>query len=326
MGKGTVLLHEGIVIKATNGIYTVHSDNILFYCNLRGNLKKQFQYTTSNSFSKRVIGVRKQPVKDVLSVGDRVLFTPTCNELAVIESVLPRTTRFTRQGFRGMEQTVVCNLDQLLITFSYAEPNPDPWKLDRFLVAAEAEGLHPIILANKYDLIASNPAAETIFEEWSKLGYAVIAISVKQSIGIGRVREELDGKVSAIVGPSGVGKSSILNAIMPGLKLKTSEIGYVTYKGKHTTTTAQLIPLNGNAWVADTPGLRQLDLLRLSPEELFLCFPEFESYEGRCHFSNCRHLQEPGCALKEAVETGNISQRRYQSYTLIAKEMNELHP
>ncbi len=325
MRKRGFYLHEGIVLRASNGIYTVHSENLLFHCTLRGNLKKQFQYTTSGSLSKRVVRVRKHPSKDALSVGDRVLFEPTSNGSAVIENVLPRTSRFTRQGFRGAEQTVVCNLDQLLITFAYAEPYLDPWKLDRFLVAAEAERLLPVIVANKYDLISSNPDAESVFEDWSKLGYLVISVSVKQPDGIDRVREVLNGKVSAFVGPSGVGKSSILNAIIPGLKLKTSDIGYVTYKGKHTTTTAQLIPFNATSWVADTPGLRQLDLLKLSPDELFDCFPEFEPYKGLCHFFNCRHLHEPGCALKTAVDTGVISSRRYRSYTLLTQEMDSIH-
>lgn len=338
--------HEGIVLRAVSGVYTVQradtpeSDNRrpaarresresgdsceheppVIHCTLRGNLKKDFQYTTSESFAKRVTRAKRSFVTDTVSVGDRVKYVEAKQGAGVIEEVLPRRSRFSRAGFRGKEQTMVCNLDQIVIVFACAEPNLDPWKLDRFLVATESEGLEPLIVANKCDLVPDGEAGR-MFAEWASLGYRVIQTSARRGFGLEELRLALDGKVSAFVGPSGVGKSSLLNAIQPGLNLKTGDIGYVTYKGRHTTTAVQLIPLRSGGWVADTPGLRNMDLFETDRDDLALFFPEFQPLLGRCRFDNCRHAAEPGCAIREAAEQGGISPRRYESFRILAGEL-----
>ncbi|HXG24333.1 MAG TPA: ribosome small subunit-dependent GTPase A [Chthonomonadales bacterium] len=313
-------MREGIVLRAVSGVYTVQINGRTIQCTLRGNLKKEFQYTTSASHARRVIRAKRPYTHDTVSVGDRVRIVETGRDMGVIEEVLPRRSRLVRAGFRGREQTIVCNLDQLVIVFACAAPNPDVWKLDRFLIAAEAEGLEPLIVANKRDLV---PVSEwrRPFVEFEAIGYRVLPTSAKMGEGIEALRDALREKVSAFVGPSGVGKSSLLNVIQPGLRLRTGDIGHVTYKGRHVTTATQLIPLHSGGWVADTPGLRQLELLELDRDELAACFVEFKPYLGECRFPNCRHEVEPGCALQAAVDKGEISPRRFQSFLQLAAEM-----
>lgn len=300
---------EGIVLRSVRGTYTVQAGSRVLHCALRGNLKKQLEYSTSEAVSRRVTRVRRHPGRDALAVGDRVTVAVGPHGAGVIESVLPRRSTYSRAGFRGREHTVVCNLDQVVIVFAAAEPNLDPWKLDRFLVAAEAENLAPVIVANKCDL-----ASPQAFGEYDALGYAVVATSAITGHGMERLGALLTDKISAFVGPSGAGKSSLLNRLQPGLDLRTSEVGRVTHKGRHTTTAAQLLPLRTGGWVADTPGLRQFDLLDLSSEEIADCFPEFRALLGKCRFDDCRHRTEPGCAIKEAAEAGVVGRRRYESF------------
>lgn len=313
-------MKEGIVLRAVSGVYTVQVNGRVVQCILRGNLKKEFQYSTSASLPKRVTRARRPHTKDTVSVGDRVRLVETQPGAGVIEEVLPRRSRLNRAGFRGREQTLVANLDQVVLVFACAEPRLDPWKLDRFLVAAEAEELESLIVANKRDLV-DEEALWAQFGEFEAIGYRVLPTSVKTEEGIEALRALLDGKVSAFTGPSGVGKSSLLNALQPGLNLRTSDIGYVTYKGRHTTTAAELIPLHSGGWVADTPGLRQFEHYDLDREALEECFPEFRPHLGRCKFDDCRHETEPGCAIRAKVEAGEISARRYESFRVLAAEL-----
>lgn len=311
---------DGIVLSAISGAYIVDSGGRQVICTLRGNLKKDLQYSTSSSFGRRVTRAKRHVMTDALAVGDRVRYSEAQNGQGVIEEILPRQTRFARTGFRGQERTMVCNLDQVMVVFACEEPRPDPWKLDRFLVTAESEGLEAVIVANKADLIA--PAEiERLFGEWLAVGYPVMMTSARTGMGIDGLRDGLRDKVSAFVGPSGAGKSSLLNVIQPGLNLRTGEIGYVTFKGRHTTTATQLIPLVSGGWVADTPGLRQLELIETDRDTLAQCFPEFRPHLGHCRFDDCRHEREPGCALKQAVETGLVSKRRYESFLGIVGEV-----
>lgn len=320
---------EGIVLKAISGVYIVQPDSdkasnpLQLRCTLRGNLKKAFTYSTSDSLPKRVTKAKRPFTYDVASVGDRVRFSLADEETGIIEAILPRRTRFVRAGFRGREQTLVTNLDQLAIVFACAEPNPDVWRLDRWIVAAESNGLEPLIIANKRDLVDEN-TFEACFGELQRIGYRVIPASVKQPLGVDTLRAALRGRITAFTGPSGVGKSSLLNAVQPGLKLATGDIGMVTYKGKHTTTVRELISLESGGWVADTPGLRQLELLAMRREELADCFIEFVPFLATpCRFYNCRHASEPGCNLKAAVESGAVSSRRYESFLRLASELKE---
>lgn len=322
--SGVASLHQGLVLRVDAGLYIVHADPDKnnspqrVVCSLRGNLRKNFTYSTSTSQPRRVTKAKRAHNIDVVAVGDRVRFTPIDSGTGIIEEVYPRDTQFSRSGFRGREQTLVTNLDQLVIVFACAEPNPDLWRLDRWLASAELSGLEALIIANKRDKVDDVVFRER-FGEFVRIGYRVIETSAKANIGIDALRTELHGRISAFTGPSGVGKSSLLNTLQPGLKLATGEVGETTFKGKHTTTVRELIPLESGGWVADTPGLRQLDLPSLTRDELLACFVEFVPFlENPCRFRNCRHDNEPDCALKAAVASGQISARRYESFLQLA--------
>lgn len=321
-------LREGIVLRAISGLYVVQADSASdshahkFSCTLRGNLKKTFTYSTSGSVPRRVQQARRPLILDTVAIGDRVRFLPMDAETGVIEEILPRQTRFARAAFRG-EQIMVTNLDQLVIVFACAEPNPDLWRLDRWLVVAEFYGLEPLLVANKRELVDAATFQDR-FGEYLALGYRVLATSARQEMGIETLRTALRGHISAFTGPSGVGKSSLLNALQPGLQLDTGDIGQVTFKGRHTTTVRELIPLESGGWVADTPGLRNLHFLSMTRDELADNFVEFRPYlETPCRFRDCRHTNEPGCQIKAAVEAGHISPRRYESFLMLVRETKD---
>ena len=195
------------------------------------------------------------------------------------------------------------------------------WLLDRFLVAAEATELAAEIIVNKIDLCEDIDAMRAEFEIYERIGYRVHFTAARVGVGMPELLQALRGKISAFAGPSGVGKSSLLNTIQPGLKLKTGDVGLTTHKGRHTTTTAELIPLEDeiDTWVADTPGLRQVEFWEIDLEDLEYCFPELAPYRAECQFGNCTHQTEPGCAVRAAVRVGNISSRRYESYAQMMK-------
>ncbi|HLV79807.1 MAG TPA: ribosome small subunit-dependent GTPase A, partial [Chthonomonadaceae bacterium] len=238
---------EGLVLKVFSGAYMVQADPDeadrprILRCSLRGVLKKKFDYSTSSSLPRRVLRAKQPFNSDVVAVGDRVRFLPIDDEEGIIEEVLPRQSRFARATFRGRVQTLVTNLDQLVIVFACAEPNPDLWRLDRWLVAAESNGLEPLIVANKRDLVDAATFGER-FGDYERIGYRVLATSATEGTGIEELREALRVRISAFTGPSGVGKSSLLNALQPGLHLATADVGQTTYKGRHTTITRELIP------------------------------------------------------------------------------------
>lgn len=317
---------DGLVLRVDSGQYIVHADPDKnnspqrVACTLRGNLRKNLTFNTSGSQPRRLVRAKRPINTDVVAVGDRVRFTAIDGKSGVIEEVYPRDTQFARSSFRGREQTLVTNLDQLVIVFACAEPNPDLWRLDRWLASAESSGLRALIVANKRDKVDLD-TFQSRFDEFRAIGYTVIETSVKSLLGIDVLRAELHGRISAFTGPSGVGKSSLLNALQPGLKLATGEVGETTFKGKHTTTVRELIPLESGGWVADTPGLRQLDLLTMTREELLSCFVEFLPFLNTpCRFRNCRHENEPDCRLKAAAEAGAISNRRYESFLSLAAQ------
>ena len=325
--EATEGMAEGLVLRAISGQYIVQTDGDnsaaprIMRCLLRGNLKKDLTYNTSGSVARRVTTAKRPLTKDTVAVGDRVRFTLTDEDNGVIEAILPRVTRFARASTGGQVQTLVTNLDQLAIVFACAEPNPDLWRIDRWIVAAETNGIEPLIVANKRDLTDAK-TFEANFAEYARIGYRVIATSARQNLGIAELKETLRGRISAFTGPSGVGKSSLLNQVQPGLKLATGEIGLTTFKGRHTTTVRELIPLESGGWVADTPGLRQLEMLEMERDVLADCFIEFEPFlQIPCRFRNCIHEAEPDCSLKNAVEAGHVSRRRYESFLALAREI-----
>jgi len=309
------LLINGTVFRTHSGNYYVQTDTAgVVVCKLRGNLKKELVYSTSTSHARRVAQTSKRRTTDPLTVGDRVQLD---SELAVIEHVFPRTSSLSRHSPSGRgEHTLVANLDQAFLTVAAAHPKPDVWLLDRFLVLAEAADIPPRIIVNKLDRLADadRPETEAAIRVYEKIGYPVYWVSAKTGEGIDAVRDALRGRISAVAGPSGVGKSSLLNAVQPGLQLKTGDISATNLAGRHTTTTAELLPLDVGGWVADTPGLRQVDFFEVEKSEIRYCFPEFAPYLDECKFADCRHHTELGCAVRTAVDAGEIDRRRYESY------------
>jgi ribosome biogenesis GTPase len=200
-----------------------------------------------------------------------------------------------------------------LLQFACTQPEPHLRMLDRFLVIAEKQKLNALIVANKVDLLGLRNARK-IFQVYPPLGYPVIYTSAKEKIGLSEFKKALVGKISALAGPSGVGKSSLLNAIQPGLGLAVREISSWNDRGKHTTVVRQMFPVEGGGFVADLPGLRKLSLWDTQPEELDGYFPEIRGLVSQCQFNDCSHFEDPGCAVVQAVEAGKISAERYESY------------
>ena len=313
---------EGVVLRAGRGLYVVQTDTgRVLNCRLRGNLKKNLTYTKAGSRHQRVERVRKLRETDPVAVGDRVeiVVSEETPGQGVIEAVRPRRASLSRKSGNERErQTIVANLELAVVTFAIAEPRIDLWKLDRFLVLAEDAELDLLIVVNKADLAAPGEI-ENIADLYRKVGYAVVAASVRTGQGIVELRERLKNRISAFCGPSGVGKSSLLNALQPGLALKTAAVGDVTFKGRHTTVATELLPLTFGGWVADTPGLRQVEFWDLDAQDVALCFPEMRDLAGHCRFADCRHREEPGCSILAALARGEIDPRRYDSYRELTK-------
>ena len=313
-------LLEGTVVRKVYGHYDVETPSGRLRCLLRGKLRKELVYSTSQSRAKRVQTVRALSVTDPVAVGDTVVVRPIVSEDeidGVIEEVRPRERELTRQaaGERPVAQTLLAGIDQVIVVFAVARPEPHLRMLDRFLVVAEVGEVDAIICFNKADLGISDDLAESI-AEYERIGYRIALTSVALGEGIEDLRRILVGKVSAFVGPSGVGKTSLLNAIQPGLGRRIGRVNRVTGKGRHTTTGTTLTPLDDleDARVADTPGLRTLGLWAVEPDELDYCFREFRPFLGKCAFPDCTHVRAPGCAVRAAVEAGEISEARYESY------------
>jgi ribosome biogenesis GTPase len=232
-----------------------------------------------------------------------------------IKRVHDRATVLARRapGKAPRQKVIAANLDQVLIVFAAANPAPHLRMLDRFLVIAADAEIRPVIVVNKTDVSGDEAARET-FAPYVSAGYDVLFTAAKRGVGVDAVREAICGCTSALAGPSGVGKSSLLNAVQPGLGLRVAEISEAVNKGRHTTVTAQLIPLECGGYVADTPGLRELGLWEIDRDNLQFYFPEFEPLLGKCRYPTCTHVHEPGCAVQAAAEAGAVDAGRYESY------------
>ncbi|MFO7893453.1 MAG: ribosome small subunit-dependent GTPase A [Longimicrobiales bacterium] len=261
---------------------------------------------------------QEQRTGDAVVAGDRVWVRRHEDGGYTIEEVEERRTELARRapGPRGKHQAkvVVANVDQIVAVFSVAHPEPHLRMLDRFLVLAEANGLDAAIVANKVDLDREAAAA---FEAYEAIGYPVVYTSAETGEGVDALHELLCGRTSVLTGPSGVGKSSLLNVMEPALQLRVGEVSGAVRKGRHTTVSSVLIPLGCGGYVADTPGLRELGLWGVEAQELGACFPELRPYLGECQFRSCTHTHEPGCAVREAVESGEIRADRYHSYAAL---------
>jgi ribosome biogenesis GTPase len=230
----------------------------------------------------------------------------------MIERVEPRHGVLTRAS-RRREHVLVANVDQVAIVVSLVQPDLKPHLIDRYLAVAQQGGLKPLLLLNKADL-ADPVELQPLVGAYAQLGVTVLLTSAQTGLGIGRLREQLRGRATVFSGQSGVGKSSLLNAVEPGLGLAVKTVSETTDKGRHTTTYAQLIKLGFGGWVVDTPGVRQLQLWDVRPEEVEGYFPEFRPFVPLCDFPDCTHTHEAGCAVKNAVARQLVSPRRYHSY------------
>lgn len=260
---------------------------------------------------------QEQRTGDAVVVGDRVEVRVHEDGGHTIEGVAERASELARRapGARGRHRAkvLVANVDQIVAVFALAHPAPRLRMVDRFLVLAEANDLDALVVANKADrATAEERAAFGVFEE---VGYPVLYTSAATGAGVDALRDRLCGRISALAGPSGVGKSSLLNAVQPGLGLRTAAVSETVGKGRHTTVSARLIPLECGGYVADTPGLRELGLWGIDPMELDLHFPELRCHLDRCRFGrSCTHTHEPGCAVRAAVEAGAVPAARFESY------------
>jgi ribosome biogenesis GTPase len=255
-------------------------------------------------------------------VGDRVRITLLTDGSGAIEEVEERKRAIVRLDPRPQgeyQQILLANPDQAMFVFACANPDPRLKMLDRYLVIAEKQKVPAIVVANKIDLV-DDP--KKMFGVYESIGYRVLYTSTKLNAGLDELKEVLTGKLSALAGPSGVGKSSLLNKIQPGLGLAVNEISAAMNKGKHTTVTRQMFPLEGGGYVADTPGWKSLALWDTEPEELDAYFPELRDLVQYCQFSDCTHTHEPQCAVLDAVRDGRVHPKRYESYLRLRAGMD----
>lgn len=304
-GSGVAVGVRGVVRKTGGGIYEVRlEDGNVVEARLRGRLKLE------------------QRAGDAVAVGDRVALQFHADGSITIESVEPRDSQLVRRspGSGGRRaKVIVANIDQVVVVVAAAKPEPHLRMLDRFLVLCEANFLPAVVIVNKVDLVPGDEVRAR-FAAYEAAGYRVLCVSVRESAGVDEVQALLCGRTSVLTGPSGVGKSSLLNRIQPGLTLRTGEVSEAVGKGQHTTVSAELIPLDCGGYVADTPGLREVGLWEVPLEELDTFFPEFERYLGQCRFGNCTHTHEPDCAVREAVAAGEIDGERFESYRIMLQD------
>lgn len=316
-------LVEGLIVDGSRGQYRVETPRGTLVCTIRGRLRKQLTYPESTGAHKRVQKVKVHE-KDPVAIGDRVRVLPTGGATGVIEEVVARAGgSFTRDDpdSGGGLLTTVAGLDQMVLVFAARDPEPHLRLLDRFLVLAEAQDLPAIICLNKVDLGVAPWLMERL-TVYRRIGYPVVLASAAGGEGLGELRALLAGRTSAFVGPSGVGKSSLLNAIQPELGQRVGAVGATTHKGRHTTTGTRLFPLDGPAGghIADTAGIRALAVVGGAKRDLAWCFREFQPHLGACRLSDCTHLREPDCAVRAAVRAGEIDTARYDSYHRLATD------
>ena len=321
-------LAEGLIVDGSRGLYAVETPNGILRCTIRGRLRKELEYGSRGGAGREVkrVTVREH---DPVAIGDRVRVLPTSGESGVIEQIIARaggtfTRRDPNAGAGNLSLTTIAGLDQLIAVFAAREPAPHLRLLDRLLVLAESQDIAAVICLNKVDQQPEDWLLERL-KVYRAVGYPVVMASANTGAGVGELRGRLAGHTSAFVGPSGVGKSSLLNAVQPGLALRVSAIGETTHKGRHTTTGTRLVPLDDGdgGYIADTAGIRALALGAASLRQLDTCFREFAPYLGQCRLTDCTHLHEPDCAIRAAVTDGTLDVERYESYGKLFVEGHE---
>jgi len=317
------ILLDGLVVKEQSGFYWVEtSDNTIYICQLRGRLKEDAQSS------------------DIVAIGDHVTFSlreydgADAQHEGIIESVRERHSILSRSvrtmGKRGAgqaerEHILIANADQALFVFAAAQPTPNFPLLDRFLVAGEKSAIEQlIIIINKVDL--EDPSnIDVAFAPYARMGYRIIETSALNNTGIDEVNAVLEDKISVFTGPSGVGKTSLLNCIQPGLARQVKSVSGVTDEGVHTTRDSALIKLEAGGYLADTPGIRNLNVWDIEPDEVDAYFVDIARYVQLCRFSNCTHTNEPGCAVRQAVRDGEIAKSRYKSFYQLREDLRDTY-
>ena len=317
-----VASRQGTVFRKSQGQYAVISEGQTVNCVLSNRLRKQLIYPIADpgSLHQRVVAVADIRAVDPVAIGDVVRFLDARDGTGMIAEVLPRQSKLARRaaGPKPLEQVIVANVDQVLVITAAAQPAPS-WELvDRYLAAAEAADLPARVCLTKADLADDLPHAE--FENYRRLGYPVHLTSSLTGEGLDELKAALTGKLSVLTGKSGVGKTTLLNALQPELGLRVGAVSEQTGKGRHTTSHLELFALDGGGSVVDTPGMREFGLWDLDGVDLANAFPDLRPFVGRCRFGlSCQHRQEPGCAIRTAVEAGEVSERRYRSYLRLAE-------
>lgn len=284
---------NGKIVKGIAGFYYVHTKDGLFECKAKGTFRKE----------------KKKPL-----VGDNVEIEIIDNEklLGNIIEIFSRSNSLIRPAS--------ANIDQALVIFSIRKPNPNYNLLDRFLITMEKQQIPTVICFNKKD-IASDKEQEELWKAYCNSGCKILFVSGRENHGLTQLREVLEGKTTVVAGPSGVGKSTIVNALTPEANMQTGEISRKIERGKHTTRHAELFALSKDTYIMDTPGFTSLNVDEMEKEELKEYYPEFHQYEPFCRFGGCVHLSEPVCGVKQALEEGKISQIRYENYRMIYEEL-----
>jgi ribosome biogenesis GTPase / thiamine phosphate phosphatase len=346
----------GVVFRKSLGHYTVHVNGRELDCVLSSLLHKQLIYPTADptSLRRRVVDVREIEHADPIAIGDRVRFTDAGGDRGMITEILPRASKLSRPaavpGRGTFEQIIVSNADLVVPVFAAASPAPKWGLLDRYLVTVEAAELPVLIVVTKLDLVQDsfshrehredesfskvsegsvagqrigNHKLDAELDVYRRIGYPIHRVSSHTGKGIEGLKEILRGKTSVLIGKSGVGKTSLLNAIQPGLGLRVKEVGKGELgKGRHTTTHLEMFTLDFGGRLVDTPGMREFGLWNISADELAHFFPEMTDLVGGCKFGlSCRHDSEPGCAIRKAVMDGWISPHRYKSYMKLRSEL-----
>jgi ribosome biogenesis GTPase / thiamine phosphate phosphatase len=309
---------KGMVIRKSQGQYTVLTGERSILCTISNRLRKRLIYPIADpgSLHARVVAVEDIRMVDPIAVGDGVQFVDANDGSGAIVEVLPRRSKLVRRaaGPKPLEQVIVANVDQVVVICAADRPAPS-WELvDRYLASAESTDVPARICITKMDLVEPGVLDEEV-ANYRAIGYPVDLTSASSGAGVAAFAGELQQRLSVLAGKSGAGKTSILNAIQPGLGLRVGAVSTMTGKGKHTTSYLELFPLADGGGVIDTPGMREFGLWDVHEDDIAPLFREFRPFVGKCRFgASCRHRDEPGCAITAAVAAGRITPRRYHSY------------